>query len=225
MPVVLSEQYGTIAIPRWVTDLDSFLKWIDRARLPQKLPLRYIQGEVFVDLQMEELFSHNQIKTALGIALGGLIQAENLGLYVSDGMLLVNRAADLATEPDGMFISAAAIEKKRVKFVAGKSRGGVATRIVGIPDIVIEIISPSSEDVDAEWLMSAYHEAGIPEYWLIDAREEDILFNIHKRGKKGYITTRKQDSWTKSTILGRWFQFARTRLKQGYHVVRLETRQ
>lgn len=225
MPMVLSEQYGKISIPPWVIDLPSFFRWIDTTNLPEKLPLRFLRGEVCVDLQMEELFSHNQIKTALGITLGGIIQTEELGLYISDGMLLANETAELATEPDGMFISAAAIAEKRVRFEKGKKRGAVATRIVGTPDIAIEIVSPSSVEVDTEWLMSAYHNAGIIEYWVIDARnEEEIDFDIFKHGKKGYLTTRKHDSWVKSAVLARSFRLSRTRGKADLPLIQLEAR-
>jgi Uma2 family endonuclease len=225
MPLVLSEQYGKISIPAWVIDLPAFFRWIDTSDLPEKLPVRFLRGEVWVDLQMEELFSHNQIKTALGITLGGLIQTEELGLYVSDGMFLANEAAELATKPDGMFISSNAVAEKRVKFVAGKKRKAVATRIIGSPDIVIEIVSASSEDMDSEWLMSAYHNAGILEYWVIDARNEnDIQFNIFKHGKKGYTTTRKQDGWVKSAVLARWFQLSRGKTVHGFPNFQLEAR-
>jgi Uma2 family endonuclease len=225
MSMFLTEQYGKITIPTWVNDLHSFLRWIDTTDLPEKLPIRFHKGEVCVDLQMEELYSHNQIKTALGITLGGLIQTENLGLYVSDGMLLVNEAAELATKPDGMFISTETIEEKRVKFVAGKRRGAIATRILGSPDIAIEIVSASSEDVDTEWLLSAYHNAGIVEYWVIDARKENIQFDIYKHGKKGYTIASKQDGWAKSIVLGRSFRLTQTSSKLGFPIFRLETRQ
>jgi Uma2 family endonuclease len=226
MPLVLSEQYGKISIPAWVIDIPSFSRLIDTSDLPEKLPLRFLRGEVCLDLQLGELFSHNQIKTALAITLGGLIQTEELGLYVSDGMLLANETAEMATIPDGMFISGDAIAKKRVKFVAGKKSRAVATRIVGNPDIVIEIVSVSSEEVDSEWLMSAYHNAGIMEYWIIDARhKDDILFDIFKHVKKGYTTSRKQDGWVKSTVLARSFRLSRTQDKYDYPIIQLKTRQ
>ncbi len=225
MPLVLTEQFGQISIPAQVKDLASFLHWIDSTDLPEKLPVRFLRGEVCVDLQMEELFSHNQIKTALGITLGGLIQTEQLGLYVTDGMLLANEAAELATKPDGMFLSRETIAKKRVQFVAGKKRRAVATRIVGTPDLVIEIVSTSSEDVDSEWFMSAYHNAAIPEYWLIDARDDSgIRFDIFKYGKKGYTTTRKQDGWVKSSVLARSFRLRQIKSSHGYPQTELEYR-
>lgn len=224
MPTVLSETYGKIRIPDGMTTLASFLDWIDTTELPEKLPIRFHKGEVWVDL-MEEMFSHNQIKTALGVTLGGLIQSEQLGLYATDGMLLANEGAELATTPDAMFLSNAALEAKRVRFTAGKKRGAVATRVVGTPDLVVEIVCPSSEVVDTEWLMSAYHNAGIPEYWVIDARDEDdIRLDIYKRGKKEYTAGRKNDGWVKSAVLGKSFRLTRKEDKNGYSQFTLEVR-
>lgn len=224
MPTVLSEAYGKIKIPEGLTTLDAFLDWIDSADLPEKLPIRFHEGEVWVDL-MEEMFSHSRIKSALGIALGDLIENGDLGMYVPDGMLLANEDAELATTPDAMFLSNASLDAKRVGFSAGKSREAVATRVVGSPDIAIEIVSPSSEDVDTEWLMSAYHNAKIPEYWVIDARDEDhIRFDIFKRTKKEFVAVRRQSGWVKSTVLGRSFRLVRTEGKGGYVRFTLEVR-
>lgn len=159
---------------------------------------------------MEELFSHNQIKTALGITLGGLIEEDDLGLYVTDGMLLVNADADLATWPDAIFVSHAIVQRKGVEFVAGRRKEAVATRIVGSPDLVVEIVSQSSEAVDTEWLMSAYHDAGIVEYWVIDARGDEPEFVIYQRRAKEFVAVRKSGGWTKSPILGKSFRLRRT---------------
>ena len=103
MATVMSRIYGKIRIPEGLTSLSRFLDWIDTTELPEKLPVRYLKGEVWVDL-MEEMFSHNQIKTALGITLGSLIENEDLGMYTTDGMLFANEDAELATEPDAMFL-------------------------------------------------------------------------------------------------------------------------
>lgn len=225
MPKVISEEYGMISIPSWVIDLPSFFRWLDATDLPEKLPVRFLRGEVYVDLKMEELFSHNLIKTELTTTLWSLIKAEELGLYVSDGMLLANETAEFATEPDGMFISREAIAEKRVEFAAGKKRKAVATRVIGAPDLVIEIASPSSEQDDADSLMSAYHTAGIPEYWLIDARgTKSIRFTIFKRSARRYVRTSKQEGWSKSSVLNRAFRFTRSQSELGFPEVHLEAR-
>src|SRR5262245_14697630 len=114
MPTVMSERHGNIHIPAWVVDLDSFWRWRDSVDLPEKLPVHFIRGEVWVDLSMEEMFSHNQIKTALGITLGRLIEENDLGMYATDGMSLSNEAAKIVTEPDAMFLSNESLGAKRV---------------------------------------------------------------------------------------------------------------
>lgn len=224
MAMVLSETYGRIRIPDGMTTLPAFLNWIDTADLPEKLPVRFHKGEVWVDL-MEEMFSHSRIKSALGIALGALIENDDLGMYVPDGMLLANEDAELATEPDAMFLSNASLRAGRVRFAAGKKRGAVATRVVGTPDVVVEIVSPRSEDVDTAWLMSASHNAGIPEYWVIDARDEnDIRFDILRRGAKEYTPGRKSGGWVRSPVLGKSFRLVQAKGKSGHPRFTFEVR-
>ena len=94
-------------------------------------------------------------------------------------MLVTNDEADLGVEPDMTFVSFESLKAKRVWFTAGETTGAEATEIVGTPDLVVEVVSPSSEDKDTEWLMSQYHDAGIPEYWLIDARGGRTEFDIY----------------------------------------------
>jgi Uma2 family endonuclease len=204
--------------------LASFRRWIHSGEIPEKLKVHFIRGEIWTDFYMEEMFSHNQVKAALGITLGGLIRDEQLGLYVPDGMLLTNDAAELGTTPDAMFISNQAIEAGRVKFVSSERKQAQATEVTGSPDLVVEIVSPSSEDKDTEWLMSGYHNAGVLEYWLIDARTIPPQFNIYKRGAKGYTGSRHTDGWVKSAILKRTFRLTRSKGKHGFPVFQLEVR-
>ena len=225
MPTVAHEVHGEIYIPRSVVDVASFWRWRDEAVLPEKLKVHFLRGDVWVDTSMEELFSHNQVKAALDLALGGLITAGELGLFVPDGMALSCPEAEIVTNPDAMFLSNEAVETKRVRFEAGKRRKAKVTRVVGSPDLVVEIVSPTTADKDTEWLMAAYHNAGIPEYWLIDAREEDeIRFDIFKRGPKEYAAGRKPEGWVKSAVLKRSFRLIRGKGKHGFPVYQLEVR-
>jgi Uma2 family endonuclease len=55
-------------------------------------------------------------------------------------------------------------------------------------------------------LRDLYWQAGIGEYWLVDARRERIQFDILKRGRSGYVATRKQSGWLKSLVFGKSFR-------------------
>jgi Uma2 family endonuclease len=151
----------------------------------------------------EELFSHNQVKGEFAVVLGGLVKQGDLGRYWHDRTLLSNVKARLSTEPDGLFVSTASIRAKRVQFVRGR-RGFIEMR--GTPDMVLEVVSDSSPIKDTQELRELYARAGIPEYWLVDARSEPLQFDVLRLGPSGYTAARKKDGWMKSPVFGKSFQ-------------------
>jgi Uma2 family endonuclease len=52
-----------------------------------------------------------------------------------------------------------------------------ASRIVGVPDLVIEIASPGTAGYDRREKQDTYARAGVPEYWIADpyARTVELL--------------------------------------------------
>lgn len=216
--------YETIDIPVWVVDLPSFLRWVHSGDLPEKPAVHFINGEVWVDFHMEEMNSHNQVKAAIHGDLRQLIRKEKLGVYYPDGMRLTLEDADLSCEPDGMFFSRVTLAAGSVTFRGSESTGSHLTEVIGTPDLVIEIVSPSSEEKDTERLMTSYHLAGVAEYWLIDCRDEAIQFDIFKLAAKGFTATRKTAGWVRSTVLGRQFKLTRLADVSGVADYQLEHR-
>ncbi|MGH2509831.1 MAG: Uma2 family endonuclease, partial [Ktedonobacteraceae bacterium] len=47
-------------------------------------------------------------------------------------------------------------------------------RIVGAPDLIVEILSPGSLVIDRVIKRSAYERAGVAEYWLVDPKQKAI---------------------------------------------------
>lgn len=209
MITVMDPVHGEIDIPEWVVDLKSFRKWYHSGVLPEKLKVHFINGRVWVDLFMEEYFSHNSVRVAIGRTLAELGDRGRVGRFVADGMLYRNADADLGTEPDGMFVTRESFIAKKVSFTAGRRRGAQATELIGTPDIVIEVVSPSSVGKDTEWLMSQYHDAGVPEYWLIDARGDAIRFDIFTRRDTEYVPAPGTDGWVESPTFRRSFRLSR----------------
>ena len=210
MSTALLTRDAPIVVPPDVVDLDSFLDWIDTAELPEKTRLHFIDGETYVDDEMEEAFSHNQLKTFLFIAIGLEVMERERGMFFTDGMLVVNRAAGLSCEPDGMFVLQSTLDSGRLEFARGKRSKGVATRVVGTPDVVIEILSDGSVEKDEVKLYESYWKAGIPEYWLLDARADEIRFDLNRHGAGGYEAVEPVDGWRASGIFGKSIRIDRT---------------
>lgn len=212
-----------VDVPAWVVDFESFRRWLHSEEFPETGKICFINDKVWVDLSMEEVIAHGQVRTEIGRVLANLMKDTKFGRFAPEGTRYSHLESNLSTEPDGMVVSKAAMRDGRVQLVGGEK--GDDTEVIGSPEILLEIVSRSSEVKDTEWVMSAYFHAGILEYWFIDARDEDdIVFEIYKRGKKEFVATRKQGGWVRSGVLERSFRLAQTEDADGKPEFTLEVR-
>ncbi|HKI36078.1 MAG TPA: Uma2 family endonuclease [Gemmataceae bacterium] len=207
MPTVVVQGTPEVRIPEWVVALESFRRWADTEEFPEEGRIDYLQGEVWIDMSWEQVFSHVLAKTEFTSVLAGVVKAGDLGLYRTDGLRLSNVGADLSAIPDGTFISNESMEEANIQLIEGKAGG--YREIEGVPDMVLEIISDSSVTKDTKRLFKMYWEAGIKEYWLVDVRGERLSFEIYRHAAKGYVATRKKDGWLKSKVFGKSFRLTR----------------
>ena len=198
--VVVADQ---VRIPSWVNDLESFRRWSRSDDYPERGWVSFLDTEIWVDTHMEQLFTHNRVKTRFTIALAGIAESEGLGYYFSDRASLSNEDANLSTEADGTFCSFGAIEGKRVSLVEGVEECHV--EIDGTPDMVLEVVSTRSVRKDTKVLRGLYWKAGISEYWLVDARKGPPQFDILRWTERGYAATRRKKGWLTSKVFGRSF--------------------
>ncbi len=196
----------SVHVPIWVSDLDSFRQWMHSDESPEKVPVFFLAGEVWLDMSKEQFFSHNQLKKVVFQVLSGL-EKQAKGRFIPDGMLLTNEAADLSGNPDGVFVSNDSFRTGRVRLIEGKEDGYV--ELEGTPDMVLEVVSDSSVEKDNDVLMDLYWKAGIREYWLVDARGERIEFQILRHTARGYVATRPSGGWRKSAVFGKAFRLTR----------------
>jgi hypothetical protein len=210
-----------VDVPEWVADLVSFRRWLDSDDVWDKARICLLKGRVWMDMSKEQIFTHVAVKTEITIVLGGLVKLERNGRFLQDGALLVNVDANIACKPDGIFITTAGLQD-RVRSI--ESRKGGYVELEGSPDMVLEVISDGSVKKDTRLLRQAYWEAGIAEYWLVDARADPLSFEILRSSAKGYVATRKQDGWTKSIVFGKSFKLTRGRDVLGDPEFTLEVR-
>ena len=79
-----------------------------------------------------------------------------------EGVAILSRERGLVLIPDVVIVL-----RHRLEIVV---RGYVE----GAPDIVVEIISPNSRNRDLVRKRQLYAEAGVPEYWIVDQRNDTV---------------------------------------------------
>lgn len=194
-------------VPDWVADFESYRRWAHSPEYPNKGLLSYLNGEIWIDMTPEELFTHNQVRSAFGLAIASADPERRMGNFVPLGMFLTNRSAGLATEPDGMFSKWSTMKSGRLQMT--EPRNNDFMELTGSPDVVLEIVSETSERRDKVMLKALYWKASIPEYWLVDARAEPAQFDILRHTKDGYVATPSSDGWLRSEVLGREFRLGK----------------
>jgi len=221
MPTFIYES-AEVNIPDWVVDLESFRRWADADDFPEKGRIWYLPGGVWVDMSKEQIFTNVLLKTEIASVLRPLAKRNRLGFYLADGAFFSNEEADIAGRPDGLFVSNASLDAKRVRLVEGMEAGHV--EVEGTPDMVLEVVSDGSVRKDRVVLREAYWKAGIREYWLVDARKEALSFDVLRHTAKGYAAARKQQGWVRSNVFGKSFRLDRATDARGNPDYTLEVR-
>ena len=215
--MIVRTSYDTlhIAVPDFAGSLTGFRQWARSDTFPNHGSISFINGEVLVDMSPEKLHSHNKVKAEVSRVVGNLVKQFDLGEHFCDGAWVTDDDAGLSTEPDDSFVSWESFRSGRVSIVpTADEEDGLELR--GGPDWILEVVSNSSEKKDLVDLPLAYHRARVEEYWIIDARGEDLDFTIKLHGVDGFDAVKpSEEGWHLSKIFAREFQLRRNRNQMG----------
>lgn len=215
-----------VRVPFDVRDLESFRRWACSGDFPEKGRIDFIGGVVEIDMSAEDMGTHGDPKVAIAVALGSEVRDRKLGRVWFEKARLSNAPADLSCESDVIFFRWETLESGRAKLIPKATREeGRFVEVEGAADLVVEVLSDSSERKDADRLRAAYHAAGVAEYWLVDARRDPILFVVLVREARDYaVSPRDGDGFARSAVLGRRVRLARVPARLGLHDYTLELR-
>ena len=219
MPTVIADDVN-LEIPEWVTNIEAFRHWADMPDYPEEGNIWWLRGKVWADMSKEQYYWHLMIKGEIYRVLSNLVIDQDLGDIVTDGLLVSNIVAGISGNPDATFISHESFEEGTAVLIEGRSDG--FTEVQGSPDMVLEVVSDSSETKDLVTLRQDYFVAGIREYWLVDGRKDVLSFDILRRNSKGFVLTRKQGDWVKSEVFGKSFRLVESKNRRGKPTYRLE---
>lgn len=136
------------------------ITWRDAQEMPED-GRRYeaVEGELYVTAAPSA--RHQEISVTLGALLHELlVQGEHGRLFHAPGVEFP--VTGEGVQPDLVFVST-------------ERRGIIADDwIRGAPDLVVEILSPSTEDRDRGVKRNLYRRQGVAEYWIVDPDDEAV---------------------------------------------------
>jgi Uma2 family endonuclease len=197
-----------VKVPAGIVDLSTFRSWAHSDDFPERGRIEYSNGTIYVDLSMEQLFDHNQVKMAIAATLFPLVARLKIGRVFGDGARVSMPPVDASRNPDTVFVSFASLRSNRVRLIAGRIHG--KTEPEGAPDMALEIVSDSSEEKDLTELPDQYCLAGVREFWRVDARKDVCVFEIFRSGSDGFVLAEQKDVWHWSNVFGHWFQLVQS---------------
>jgi Uma2 family endonuclease len=133
---------------------------------------------------------HDMVGNFLRALMGSYAEEKDLGaIYGPDCITRLAKGRRFA--PDLFFLAASRIPQPTPQ------------EYYGVPDLIVEVLSPSNRDYDLGEKRSTYREAGVPEIWLVDPREEQIL--IDRKRRKTYASETVATGRATSSVLdGFW---------------------
>lgn len=208
-------------VPIEALDLEGFRGWV--ASLDEETArVHFHRGSIHVEKSAQDYETHGPVVQRINEVLA--VRAHDLGLgrYFAPPSWFTSARIGLSTEPDGFLVRWESFESGRVRINPERK-----TEMLGAPDMTLEVVSKTSIRKDTVELVEAYAEAGVEEYWLVDARGEIPILRILACESDGRLVETGGDleGWTPSPLWRSAFRLTRFVDRAGLPDFRLEVRE
>jgi len=160
--------------------------YADYALLPEGAPYQLIGGKLVMTPAPNTY--HQIISIRLELKFANFVNEKNLGL-VLDAPIDVYFGEKETYQPDIIFIA-----QDRFHVIE-------PARINGAPDMVVEILSPSTGYYDLKKKARTYARYGVKEYWIVDPEDKSI--EVYKGQEEKFVLDQRveEEGKIKSLIL------------------------
>ncbi len=141
--------------------------YADYQKLPEGAPYQLIGGELV--MSPAPTLYHQRIIRKLVNLLSNFVESHHLGeVFFAPVDVFLDH--ENTFQPDIVFVS-----KERAAIMDEQ-------KINGAPDLVVEILSPSTAYYDLKKKKEMYEKYGVKEYWIVDPMEKTIDVLVHRNG-------------------------------------------
>lgn len=158
----------------------------DYAKLPESAPYQLIEGELVMTPAPSPF--HQIVQSNIWLELGVWVRQRNLGRVLASP-IDVYLSEKETYQPDIIFISTS-----RRNIIGEK-------KIEGAPDLVVEILSPTTGYYDLTHKKRMYAESGVKEYWVVDPVEKTFEVWENVGGDFRLISSARAQGAVRSKLL------------------------
>lgn len=148
--------------------------YADYKSLPASEAERYelLRGEIVIVPAPTE--PHQRVVRNLGYALWEFVRDKGLGwVYFTPLDVVLGEGEGIeVVQPDLVFIS-----RERKEIIKREE-------IRGAPDLVVEVLSPGTEERDRHYKKTLYARHGVREYWIVDPEGKAV--EVYTLGERGF---------------------------------------
>ncbi|MGH2706214.1 MAG: Uma2 family endonuclease [Actinomycetota bacterium] len=92
---------------------------------------------------------------------------------------------EMLDAPFAVYFSDTDVVEPDVIYVRPENLGRIEERrLVGPPDVAVEVSSPSMRQIDVSRKLRLYEANGVPEYWYVNLEADRV--EVHRLGDQGY---------------------------------------
>jgi Uma2 family endonuclease len=113
--------------------------------------------------------------------------------FLALNKIVSNTIGEILFSPIDVFLDEYCVPQPDLVFVSVKNAHFITKDgIIGVPDLIIEVISPSSVIRDRIEKKNIYERFSVKEYWLIDAQNEEIEIYTIENGRYELLSAATQ---------------------------------
>lgn len=161
---------------------EDFLAWVD-----EDIRAEWVDGEIILMSPINA--NHQLILGFLYRLLAHVVETRDLGLLLLAPFLMRLPTRLSGREPDLLFLASEHMDRFRETYIDGPA------------DLVVEVVSPDSDERDRVEKLAEYETAGIPEYWLVDPRRREALFYVLGADGRYHAASVDAEGFYRSTVL------------------------
>lgn len=129
-----------------------------------------VRGTLYVSAS--PIYNHQLTLAQLFLTLASFVRENDPGVVLpAPFAVILPEGIATPVEPDLLFI------RKE-----NKPRWG-DKNFQGVPDLLVEVLSPSTHYYDRRIKLAAYRDAGVPEFWVVDPLTRTVVIHGWKDGR------------------------------------------